>query len=258
MPGPQRTKTDETEQCARLSVACSLALPRPDLRPDWLLVWNKSARPCTRAGHALVPLLLQFGLSRRKFQLECLCDLGETFVRRPESSTGLKHGGSKEMRVDVADSSARKATARNENQHFLMTRLWDSWKIVPEFQQLIAIAQIATCQFADHHWTHAHPVLCQQLIESLVAMPQMIDPDRGIGKNQVASYPGLRLEIGFSSDSLAPRATRRRALSRSIRALRPSRSNADFSRTPVKATACSNNRSSMVTMGRPQTSGFKA
>ena len=51
--------------------------------------------------------------------------------------------------------------------------------------QLIAIAQIATCQFADHHWTHAHPVLCQQLIESLVAMPQMIDPDRGIDKNQV-------------------------------------------------------------------------
>ncbi len=35
------------------------------------------------AGHALVPLLIQFGLSRRKFQLECLCDLGKTFVRRP-------------------------------------------------------------------------------------------------------------------------------------------------------------------------------
>lgn len=154
------------------------------------------------------------------------------------------------MRVNVANPSARKTTAGNENQYFLMTSLWDSRKIVPQFQQLITIVQVATCQFADHHWMHAHPPLCQQLIEPLVAMPQMIDPDRGIDKNHIASQPDRRLEIGSSPGSLPPRAARRRALSRSIRAFRPSRSNADFSCTPVNVTARSNNRSSMVRVVR--------
>jgi len=63
----------------------------------------------------------------------------------------------------------------------------------------------------------------------------MINPNRRVGKNQLDF--ALRRGIAFSSGMLPPKAANLRALSRSIRALRASRTSAVFSATPVNSRA---------------------
>src|SRR5437899_8849816 len=75
----------------------------------------------------------------------------------------------------------------------------------------------------------------QGLLQVCVAGAEMIDPDRRVGEDQC--FPGLRRGMFFNLGMEAPRAAKRRALSRSIRALRASRINAVFSSTPVNSWA---------------------
>ena len=65
----------------------------------------------------------------------------------------------------------------------------------------------------------------------IVTGAQMIDPDRSIDQDHLVV--GRRRGTGAKSGSLPPSRAKRRALSRSISALRASRTNADFSRKPV-------------------------
>src|SRR5205809_8145139 len=79
-----------------------------------------------------------------------------------------------------------------------------------------------------------------------VARAQMIDPDRGVRENQ--GFPGLRRGIFFNSGMAPPRDASLRALSRSMRALRASRSKAVFSTTPVNSWAVRTRSSSSATV----------
>lgn|GEM_PF-6999229 len=69
----------------------------------------------------------------------------------------------------------------------------------------------------------------------LVCRTEMVDPDRGICENQFALI--LRRGIFFNSGMVPPKDANLRALSRSIRALRASGSNAVFSATPMNSRA---------------------
>src|SRR5579864_1697769 len=71
----------------------------------------------------------------------------------------------------------------------------------------------------------------QGFLQVLVARAEMIDPDRRVGEDQC--FPGRRRGMVFNLGMEPPRAAKRRALSRSIRALRASRINAVFSFVPV-------------------------
>ena len=72
----------------------------------------------------------------------------------------------------------------------------------------------------------------EQRCQPLITFSQMIEPDRGINQNH--DRRGRRRGGAFSFECVPPRRAGRRALSRSIKALRVSRTSADFSLTPVK------------------------
>src|SRR4029077_2850641 len=75
----------------------------------------------------------------------------------------------------------------------------------------------------------------QCALQFLVAGAEVVDPDRRIGEDQC--FPGRRRRMFFNPGMEPPKAAKRRALSRSMRALRASRINAVFSSTPVNSWA---------------------
>lgn len=80
----------------------------------------------------------------------------------------------------------------------------------------------------------------------LVAGAQMVDPNRGVGKNQF--FPGRRRGVAFNRGIVPASDANLRALSRSMRALRASRSKAVFSATPVNSWAVRTRSSSNATV----------
>src|SRR5215467_2830271 len=77
--------------------------------------------------------------------------------------------------------------------------------------------------------------LTKKPMHVLASRSQMIYPHGGIGQNQLDF--ALRRGIALSSGIVPPRDASRRALSRSISALRASRTSAVFSATPVNSRA---------------------
>src|ERR1022692_3111308 len=88
--------------------------------------------------------------------------------------------------------------------------------------------------------------LVKMLTHFLVSRTEMVDPNRGIRENQFGRP--LRRGIFFNSGIVPPRDANLRALSRSMRALRASRSNAVFSATPVNSWAMRTRSSSNATV----------
>jgi hypothetical protein len=81
---------------------------------------------------------------------------------------------------------------------------------------------------------HDAPLL-KMLAHFFVSRAQVVDPNRGVGENQFRLI--LRRGIFFNSGIVPPKEANLRALSRSIRALSASRTNAVFSSTPVNSWA---------------------
>lgn len=78
------------------------------------------------------------------------------------------------------------------------------------------------------------------------SVSKVVDPNGSVGENQFAL--GLRREMRFSFGMVPPKAANLRALSRSISALRASRSSAAFSFTPVNSCAVRTRSSSRATV----------
>jgi hypothetical protein len=76
----------------------------------------------------------------------------------------------------------------------------------------------------------------KQLGQRSIAVAEVVDPNRGVDEDHWLA--ARRRGIGVSAGSVPPRRARRRALSRSIRALRPSRTSNVFSFTPVGQDRC--------------------
>jgi hypothetical protein len=90
----------------------------------------------------------------------------------------------------------------------------------------------------------------EKLLEFLVARAEMIDPDRSIRENRLDRV--LRRGVLFKPGIDPPMDANRRALSRSISALRASRTKAVFSATPVNSWAIrtrSSSRARVVLIG---------
>src|ERR1700722_3906683 len=91
--------------------------------------------------------------------------------------------------------------------------------------------------------------LFKQPLQPIVSLAKVIDPHRSIDENHFAAR---RLGIGFNRGLLPPRLANRRALSRSIKAFKASRTSAVFLLSPVNETAFSSKASSserVVRMG---------
>jgi hypothetical protein len=75
------------------------------------------------------------------------------------------------------------------------------------------------------------PPRIQQGGERRIACAQVINPNRGIDEDQMAS--DFRRGMAFKSGLLQPSLAKRRAASRSVKAVSASRTKADFSVKPV-------------------------
>jgi len=73
----------------------------------------------------------------------------------------------------------------------------------------------------------------------LIAISEVIDPNRSINKNHDYFFIDLRLEMECNSFSVPPSFASRLLLSRAIRASRPSRTKEVFSLIPVSREAFS-------------------
>src|SRR5271170_1140920 len=96
---------------------------------------------------------------------------------------------------------------------------------------------------------HNLPLL-EKLLQFFVARTEMVDPNRSIREYQCGRT--LRRGILFNPGIVPPRDANLRALSRSIKALRASRTSAVFSATPVNSCAMrtrSSSRARVVLIG---------
>ena len=98
--------------------------------------------------------------------------------------------------------------------------------------------------------------LAQSVLQVFVARTEMVDPDRSVRENQFRrSLFSLRRRLMFFKPGIVPpREANRRALSRSISALRASRIRAVFSATPVNSWAVRTRSSSRAIVVRIEVS----
>src|SRR3981081_1395306 len=101
--------------------------------------------------------------------------------------------------------------------------------------------------FADHEGMNEYLTRIELRLQRLVLAPQMIDPNRGIRQDHL---PKRRRGGAFSRGEVPPSRARRRALSRSIKALSASLTRADFSSMFVSSWAMASISSSRVTVVR--------
>lgn len=114
-------------------------------------------------------------------------------------------------------------------------------------QYFIPVLEIAACELARYERVTRNLTLTQECRQFLVPFAEVIDPNRSIGENHTPSSARLRL-TGLRFLSVPPRAANRRALSREIKASRPSRTREVFSFTPVSLAALRKRPSSMFSV----------
>jgi len=118
-------------------------------------------------------------------------------------------------------------------QYVLMISCFAFGQLSQRCQQWRSVMQIAASQFTQNHRMHHNTATFQQSSKSLAVSTQMIDPHRGVCQYHYVSSPDWRRGIGSNCGSLPPKSAKRRALSRSIKAFKPSRTIALFSLAPL-------------------------
>jgi hypothetical protein len=153
------------------------------------------------------------------------------------------------MDVDIADSFAVQAVALDEHQHLIGAGYHGGWQILQQFQDRLALSQVAAGEFSDDKRMHHDNRPLEQIDEPRVAAAEVIDPDCGVDQDQ-AGFPMRRRGMAWIEGCDAPSRASRLALSRSMSAFRPSLKRAVLSIGPVSLTAFASNSSSMLTVVR--------
>src|SRR3954471_12776891 len=97
--------------------------------------------------------------------------------------------------------------------------------------------------FANNEGMDDYAAIIELRLHRRVLAPQMVDPDRAVCQDHL---PKRRRGGAFNRGEVPPSRARRRALSRSIRALSASRTRADFSSIFVSSRAMESISSSRV------------
>ena len=153
------------------------------------------------------------------------------------------------MHVDVADAFSVKAVTLDESENLLAISHHGGGQILKQFQDRRAIREASASDLSEYKGMHDDDTALEQIGELRIALAKVIDPDRRVDQDQDEVSWRLR-GAAFSWGWVPPSRARRRALSRSMRALRPSRTIADRSRGPVSLTALASRSSSMLMVVR--------
>jgi len=125
------------------------------------------------------------------------------------------------------------------------------WQEIEQSEGTTPITQVAERKLRDDERVNRNLSSAEVLAQVLHSRAQVIDPDGRIREDQCGFTLrpfDLRRRTGLSSGIVPPKEANLRALSRSIRALRASRSSAVFSPTPVNSCARRTRSSSKATV----------
>src|SRR5208283_1779874 len=157
------------------------------------------------------------------------------------------------MGVDQAEAQAVQTASFNHEPHFRQLRHSHLRQGVQQRQRFRALPQRSKGKFRnDKRMDHNVPLM-KMPAHFLIFRPKVINPDRRIRENQFDR--SLRRGTAFNLGIVPPRDANLRALSRSMRALRASRTNAVFSTTPVNSWAVRTRSSSSARVVLIKTQG---
>jgi hypothetical protein len=124
------------------------------------------------------------------------------------------------MDVNVADAPAHQGAPLDVIQRLRVRRHRRRRQFPQKAEHFAAVFQIAARQLAQDERMHQHAALFKGHGQRRCAGTQMIDPNRRVDQDHADCE--RRRGTGCNRGSLPPSRARRRALSRSIRALSPS------------------------------------
>src|ERR1700731_4685946 len=152
------------------------------------------------------------------------------------------------MRVDITDATAEQPFVPDELQHLRICSRSDQGQVREAAQDRLTLAKMSEGEFTNDKGMRENTAIVEQGAQFRIRFAQMVYPDRGVDKDHRAG--GRRRGGAFACLSLPPRRASRRALSRSMRAFRPSRTRPDFSFRPVNAWASATSLSSRARVVR--------
>src|SRR5216684_8876165 len=119
-----------------------------------------------------------------------------------------------QVNVDVAETATCQQISVDEFQNFFVRCHDSGGKIAQRVQYLTAIAQISNGNFANNERMRQYLTRRQEQRHRCTLAPQMLDPNRGIGKNNRERRRGT----GRGWGSVPPSRAKRRPASRSTSA----------------------------------------
>src|SRR5258708_705738 len=181
-------------------------------------------------------------LARRSGEPEPRSSGRELTVERPEPRAAEERRA-QQVNVDPAQAASRERVPLHEPQDLVVLRPRRLRQSEEQFEDRRAAPKIPERELSeDERMTQDLRVL-QKGRESSIPFPEMVDPDRRVDEDHREAERGRRRRADRRRGSLPPSAASRRALSRAMRASRPARTTAVFSRTPESCRAFSTRRS---------------
>src|SRR6266568_1239947 len=107
------------------------------------------------------------------------------------------------MGVDIPDTEPEKCVPIDEVKNFLISRAVGSRQVVQGAENELALSEMAQGKLSDHEGMRQNLSGVEEPREGFITGAQVIDPDRRIDQDHLAS--GRRRGIGTRSGSLPPR-----------------------------------------------------
>ena len=148
------------------------------------------------------------------------------------------------MNIDEFDSAACRLMKIDEEARLFVRSRRSNGQAVQGTQHFPPIRQVSAGQLTDHHRVDQYPELLKQGRKTRLPAAQVVDPDRGVYQDQ--SDWARRRATSRRCGLLPPSFASLRALSRSIRARRPSATRAVRVWMPVSCSALSSKSSSRL------------
>jgi hypothetical protein len=190
-------------------------------------------------------------LQKRSTDAEFLRNVSKALVPRPQKSWRINEDRGNQVSVDQSDAQAVQTMSVDRKPYLFHLRHSHLRELVEQSECFDSLPQRSQGKFRNHKRMNDNAALPKLPAHLLVAGAEMVDPNRGIGQDHFRLV--RRRGTLFKSGIVPPSDANRRALSRSIKALRASRSNAVFSATPVNSWAVWISSSSRATVVRIET-----
>jgi hypothetical protein len=139
------------------------------------------------------------------------------------------------MHVDPSESPAHQPVPFHQGQHFFVLRHRHLRQRRQEREDLLPCSEVPARQLAEDEGVAGDLSGIEASAQPRVAPPEVIDPNGGVDEHYRPA--ARRRGTGRSPLSEAPRAARRRALSRAMSAARPAWTTAVFSFRPLRRRA---------------------